>query len=163
MGAFLASLKICMPEVEGRCILCMTGKTAEKAMFASVIAALLFIAGLVLTLSAVKGISGAADVLRYGEIATGTVTGIASERRSNPFNFSGPASFRRNITLYRIICGFTTATGRKMKCGFFATREGVIKKDEVLTVIYDPDIEENVLVIEALPQSVDTMPGLAAL
>ncbi|HPS57507.1 MAG TPA: DUF3592 domain-containing protein [Spirochaetota bacterium] len=133
---------------------------AQSALFTVITGAVLFFIGLLWILSGIMGISRAAAVLQYGDVVQGTVSGIAEEKKSNPFNLGGVGSFRSKITQYRVTCSFSTAEGKKKTCTLNAKNKDVIQSGDNLTVIYDPDIPENVLVIEALPKSVNTSPEL---
>lgn len=133
---------------------------AESGLFTVITGAVLFLTGIIFILSAIRLISRAIAVLEYGDIANATVIEIFQEKKSNPFNFGGPAAIHRYITLNAVKCGFTTRAGKNLQCKVYAKSEDTVKKGDVLTVIYDPDIPVNSLVAEALPRSVKTNPEL---
>jgi hypothetical protein len=134
---------------------------AESALFAVVTGAVLILIGLLWLLSGIRGISGAAAVLQYGELVQGTVTSISEEIKSNPFNFAGVAARHSKIRVYKVNCSFNSVDGKKMKCIVFAKNKDVINSGDPVTVIYDPEITANALVAEALPKLINTRPELA--
>ena len=235
MLLFVVNMKMCMPNVEPKCILCVTGKTAEtqgvvtkvevssygpkgyndydiyysytvegktytgraadsgkgltylenhavmvdysvkehgcscvrdmeclaeKVLFASVTGGALFLIGLIFMIPGIIRAGRASSLLEYGEITTGKVTGTAEFKKMNPFNFGGSFAIHRSITQYRITCAFIDASGKNRKCLAYARNNAVIKNGDSVSIIYDPDVAGNVIVIDALPGSVDTAPGL---
>lgn len=133
---------------------------AESALFTVIAGAILFLIGLVWILFAGRGIRGAAALLRYGEIVKGTVTSVTEEIKNNPFNFAGAAARHNKIRQYKVNCSYNTAAGEKMRFIIHAKNRDVIKADEAVAVIYDPDMPGNAVVIEALPKFINTSPGL---
>lgn len=134
---------------------------AQSALFTVVTGALLFLAGLLWMLSGIKAVLRAAAVLEYGEIVKGTVTSVTEEIKSNPFNFAGVGAIHSRIRQYKVNYSYSTSAGKKMRNIIHAKNKEVIKPDETISVIYDPDMPENSMVIEALPESINTTPELA--
>lgn len=136
---------------------------AESALFTAVTGAVLILIGLLWIIYGMRGIRGAAAVLRYGEIVKGTVTSISEEIKNNPFNLAGVGAIHSRIKQYKVNCSYNSVDGKKMKCVVFAKNTDVINSGDPVTVIYDPDNTANALVAEALPKSINTNPELALL
>ena len=60
---------------------------AQNGLFAATTGAILLIIALIFMLMGIRGVSRAVAVLEYGEVVTGTVTGISEEKKSNLLNF----------------------------------------------------------------------------
>ncbi len=134
---------------------------AESGLFTIIFGSVLFLTGIIFMMSGMRGIRAVIRVLEHGEIVNATVTGVAEKKKSYPSTLN-PFSRHESITNYAVTCSFTILSGSNRLCMCFARKKHTIKKDDTLTVIYDPDIPENSVVIEALPRHIKTKPELTA-
>lgn len=133
---------------------------AEKGLFAAAAGGILFLAGLLFMVPGIMLAARACAVLEYGETATGTITGISTERRNSMLNFGGPAAIHRKITLYKAECTFAASQGKNRKTSCYIKSEDSAARGENVRIIYDPDQPGNSIVIWALPGLIHTDPEL---
>lgn len=107
-------------------------------------------------ITGLKRLGNAVWVIEHGTV-TNAVVGSASEILSRRKILKG---FYTVESSWGFSCSFNTPSGKKSKLKVIAPEKDYLKKGETIDVIYDPEMPENALAIDALPGFVRTEPDL---
>ena len=120
---------------------------------------ILGIIAILLFLSGGKRLMNMIWIIEYGTAAPATVTGISEwlVRISSSWkNFGRVDRYKKG----KIGCSFTDSSGKPHRFTVNSYRDHSYKKGDTLSIIYDPGMPGNVIVMKALPGFVKTDPAL---